>query len=61
MIHFNIRRRGIRSPIPILAPTRTMASMKLRMLIRGRNLLIFPDFRMMPNSLRKTRRIFKGK
>ncbi|MCH8003888.1 MAG: hypothetical protein IH934_04640 [Nanoarchaeota archaeon] len=59
--HFNIRRRGIRQSIPIIANNRGLASMKLKMLIRGRNMFMIPDFTMLPNSLSKSRRIFKGR
>ncbi len=58
---FKVRRKGDRNFISIMANNRIEAAMKFRRLMGSRNVLEVKDPQLMPGSLEKSRKIFRGR
>ncbi len=57
---FKVRVKGQRNFIPIMANNKVEAQIKFRRLIGSRELLEVRDPQLMPGSLNKSRKIFRG-
>ncbi len=60
IILFRLRKKGSSNSHMIFANDRTEAVMKLEQLVRSRKILTVQKPMLMPNSLMKTRKIFRG-